>query len=338
MTKKQIFLLAAIFIGFFFLAKVGLWKNYNAVHIYTAEEQNKINSETIPDQSEFIYTEQEQKDMAKWKNKTMDSLVEDADKGNGAALWMIGTSFLTGSMGLPLNVEFADRYYSKSASVGFAPSIDQIFRKYVNDESNIFLGLVYKNLTISFGHTEFIKVYHNFRDKIIKNLGKDGQRIINEIERIAMQKKTIILKNQNHIQDRQNDKKACDLSLKDITDKDYQYDSDYWLDVYNGDNENLDFSEVKERDKTYLDKLHGIYYKAITSDNKDLDLRIQEIIKEMEKNLYSNSEIEMLRKQAKSQAKKSYKLICKIESEGAEAKNNLKILEKYKNSLKDSIR
>jgi len=333
MTKKQIFISAAVFIGFFILLKVGLlWKNANTIHIYTTEEQNRINSETTSDSVEFIYTEQEQRDIAKWKNKTMDDLVMDAMNGDRTALHNLGECFFLG-LDFPIDVQRANTFFASSASLGFAPALNQISQMYINDESNAFLGLVYKNLTISFGHTEFTRVYHDFRSKILENSAKNGQRILNEIEKIAAQKKVLILKNQKYVQDKQNNKEACWLSLKNITDEDYQYDNDYWLDVYNDDNEKLDFSEIKGRDNIYLDKLHGIYYQAITADNKDFDLEIQEIIKEMKNDLYSNLEIEILKKQAKSQAKKNYKFVCKIENDAKEAKNNIKMLEQYEDSI-----
>ena len=54
MIKKQIFVLASIFIGFLILIKVSLlWKNANTIHIYTSEEQNRINSETTSDSAEI---------------------------------------------------------------------------------------------------------------------------------------------------------------------------------------------------------------------------------------------------------------------------------------------
>ena len=196
------------------------------------------------------------------------------------------------------------------------------------------MGLVYENLTISFGHTEFIRDYHAFRSKIIETYtNKNGQSILNEIERIAAHKRVIILKNQNFVKDKQNHDEKCWLSLKSIINEDYQYDNDYWLDVYTGNNEVLDFSEIKERDKIYLEKLHGVYYQSMTPDAKDFDIEIQKITEEMKKDLYSKSEIETLKKQAKAQAKKNYKFVSKIENDAKEAEKNLKILKEYKDAL-----
>jgi hypothetical protein len=325
--------LMSISISLLILSLGGLYfynyRNTNSIHIYTAEEQKKINSESTSDPVEFIYTEQEQKDMARWKNKTMDNLVADAFNGDAAALWMIGMCYLTGSMGLPLNIESADRFFAKSLSLGFAPALNQVSQMYFNDESNSFLGLVYKNLTISFGHPEFIKAYHDLRSKMIESSGKSGQRIWNEIERIASHKQTIILNNQQYVHNKQYTQEACWLSLEDITHEDYQYDNDYWRDIHN-DNIDNNFSKDDELDKAYLDKLHDIYYKIITSDSDNLDSKIQEIIKKMKQDSYSTKKIESIKKQAENQAKKNYKYVCRIENEGKEAKRMLKILEQYK--------
>ena len=334
LSKKHfLILMVSTVTGFFILLTAGLlWRNANTIHIHTAEEQKKINSETNSDTVEFIYTEQEQRDIAKWKNKTMDDLIIDAMNGDRVALHNLGEYFLLG-LDFPIDVRRANSYFAEAASLGFAPALNQVAQMYINDESNIFLGLVYKNLTISFGHTEFTQVYHDFRSKIIKELGKKGQRIVNEIERIAAHKRAIILKNQKCAENNQKNKESSLILWdKDITDEDYQYDNDYWIDVYNDDNEILDFSDTKERDKTYLDKFHGIYYQAIESNNKDLEdlaFEIQEIIKEMHNDSYSASEIELLRRQAKSQAKKNYKFVCKIENDAKEAKKNIKVLEEY---------
>jgi len=281
---------------------------------------------------ELILTQNELAEMSKWKNKTMDNLVMDAMNGDRAALHNLGEYFFLG-LDFPIDVQMANTFFARSASLGFAPALNQIAQMYINDESNAFLGLVYKSLTISFGHTEFTPAYHHFRSKIIENSAKNGQRISNEIERIATQKKAIILKNQKYIEDKQNHKKACWLSLQNITDKDYQYDNDYWLDVYNGDNEICDISELTKRDRIYLDKLHDIYYKSIASEIQDFDLKLQEIIKEMGNDSCSNSEIEKLKKIAKFQAKKNYKYVCKIENDAKEARKNLKVLKEYEDSI-----
>ena len=66
LSKKHILVLVCVFIGFFILLTTGLlWKNANTMHIHTAEEQKKINSENNSEAVEFIYTEQEQRDICK---------------------------------------------------------------------------------------------------------------------------------------------------------------------------------------------------------------------------------------------------------------------------------
>ncbi len=334
MFKKQVFISLSILIGFFILLKVGLsWKNSTTIHVYTEEEQRKISAEPIPDVVELVYTEQEQRDIAKWKDKTMDDLVIDALCGDRAALYNLGSYFLLG-LDLPIDVKRANTFLGKASSLGFAPALDSISRMYINDESNAFLGFVYQNLTISFGHTEFTLIYHDFRNKMIESSGKKGQRIFDEMEMIASHKKAIILKNEKYVQDKQNKKEECWVSLEDITDEDYQYDNDYWLDVYNGDiGDNV--AESNERDEAYLDNLHRVYYQAILSDSKNLDLEVQRIMKEMEHDSYSAEKIESFKKQARSQAKKDYKYVCKIKKDAEEAKKSQKIIEEYRAALKN---
>ena len=133
MTKKQIFLLVSLLIGSLIMLKVFLiWKNTNAIHIYTAEEQNKINSETNSDTVEFIYTEQEQIDMAKWKDKTMDDLFMDAMNGDRAALCNLGEYFFLG-LDFPIDIKRANDFFDKSASLGFAPALNNISQMYFRD-------------------------------------------------------------------------------------------------------------------------------------------------------------------------------------------------------------
>lgn len=340
LTKKHILLLASIFIGFFILTAGLLWKNANTIHIHTAEEQKRINSENNSEVVEFIYTEQEQRDISKWKNtnKTMDDLVKDAFNGDRAALYNLGEYYFLG-LDFPIDVKRANYFFAQSASFGFAPALNNISQMYINDKSNVFLGLIYENLTISYGHTEFTQIYHKFRNKIIKDFSPNGQRILNEIERIAAHKQSIILKNQRYLQDKQNKKESCSIRLdKDITYEDYQYDNDYWIDVYNGVNEIFDLADIKEKDKTYFEKLYYLYQEAIQSDEKNLEdiaIKIQEIIKAMPEDEYSASEIELLRRRARSQAKKVYKYVQKIENDAQEAEKDLKTLEECRKALEE---
>lgn len=341
LSKKHILVLVCVFIGFFILLTTGLlWKNANTMHIHTAEEQKKINSENNSEAVEFIYTEQEQRDIFKWKNtnKTMDDLVKDAFNGDRAALYNLGEYYFLG-LDFPIDVKRANYFFAKSASLGFAPALNNISQMYINDKSNVFLGLVYENLTIAYGHTEFTQTYHKFRNKIIKDFSPNGQRILNEIERIAARKQSKILKNQRHLQDKENKEESRSIVLdKDITYEDYQYDNDYWMDVYNGNNETFDLADIKEKDKTYFEKLYYLYQEAIESDEKDLEdigFKIQEIIKSIPKHEYSDSEIKLLSRQAYSQAKKVYKYVKKVENNAKEAEKDLKTLKECRKALEE---
>lgn len=227
MTKKQVLVLAFVIALFVLLGTALLWKNDKKIHIYTFEEQNKINSATVSGSVEFIYTEQEQREIIKWKNMSMEDLIEDAINGDRAALGNLGEYFLLG-LDFPIDVQKANVFFAKSASLGFAPALDQISKMYLHDESNLFLAMFYKNLTIAFGHTEFTQSYHDVRDKILKNFGKGA---VTEIERLASHKMLTILENQQGLKKAVN-KKEFSGSMKKITDEDSQYSYDYWLKIY----------------------------------------------------------------------------------------------------------
>lgn len=326
-SKKCIINLSTFLLGLFLLVTtILIWKKANTIHIHSTEEQKRINAEnnTDLDSVEFIYTEQEQLDIQKWKNKSMDALLKDALEGDRAALYMLGESFYFG-FNLPINIQIANSYLAQSASLGFPPALDHIANMYINNKTHGLLGLVYKNLTISFGHTEFIRNYHNLKNEAIEKSGEYGQRLFNEIERITWQKYSNIIKNQLYAQEMKTNNKPCRIGTldKNITYEDYEYDNDYWVDVYNGDNEVFNLKEIKEQDMIFFDKLYYLYQEALEANEKDLEdiaIKIKETLNMMSKDKYSTSEIELLGRRAKAQAKKVYKYVQKIENDAKEAR------------------
>ena len=57
-----------------------------------------------------------------------------------AALYNLGEYFFLG-LDFPIDVQQANSFFAKSASLGFAPALNNIAQMYINDKSNVFLGL-----------------------------------------------------------------------------------------------------------------------------------------------------------------------------------------------------
>lgn len=84
---------------------------------------------------EFKFKDIELQEISKWKERSVEEMWKDAFECDRAALYMLGMGFITGSMGLTIDVEKADFYFSRSASFGFAPSIKQLIHKNIEDEN-----------------------------------------------------------------------------------------------------------------------------------------------------------------------------------------------------------
>ena len=171
---------------------------------------------------DFIYTNNEFHEMEKWKRegKSFETLITDALAGNRAALYTIGFGYLSGypkEIFTP-SLKSSYVYFSKSASLGFAPSVHNLYRIYINNLKNAFLATVYIKLCILLGHTEFSQNYikHN------KSLQSTCIEMFNEIERIALHKYKTIIKNKN---------KKFD-AITNIIDEDSNYGNQYWENFY----------------------------------------------------------------------------------------------------------
>lgn len=182
---------------------------------------------------EFQYSKEELKAMDKWKNKTMNELILDANNGDSVALYMLGMGHLYGQGGFPINVEQANKYFSTSALLGFAPAMDKIKGMYLEDNPNLFLVFVYVNLTASFGHPEFTMIYHNQRKHIVE---KFGNSMAKEIERIASQKTIKIYTTMNQLNESK-DKMKTTFNLLFVEDgiigEDAEFGADYWEKFFN---------------------------------------------------------------------------------------------------------
>jgi hypothetical protein len=180
---------------------------------------------------EFKYTKKELKEISKWKNKSLDDLTEDALKGDPSALYMIGLGFLFGTNGSTIDVKAANIYFTYSASLGFAPALDKLKHMYINDNPNIFLALVYHNLTSSFNHSEMVVPYLEIRDNFVQNF---GLKMTEEVEKIASIKKDKIFKNIDKLEKAKDKNKAMIevMMSENITRNDYVYNEKYWLQFF----------------------------------------------------------------------------------------------------------
>lgn len=183
---------------------------------------------------ELEVTKEEDSASAKWKDKSMNDLILDVHRHDKGALYILGLCFLVGRGGLAIDVESADYYFAQSASFGFAPALDQMRITYIN-ERNPFLALVYQNLIISEGHSEFLNLYHEARNKILNN-PTFGPKIVQEIERIAIRKKALIQRNNDVLKKRSkgNGNKPLDCKIENITEEDLVFDEGYWQNIVRG--------------------------------------------------------------------------------------------------------
>lgn len=182
------------------------------------------------DNNEFIYTKDEEKALKQKKYDSIDDIIVDAFHGNPVALWMLGMSMLTGSAGFPLDTVSANEYFVQSASLGFAPSINQVHFMYLIDLENPFLALTYLNLTVSSGHIELLGYYNKLRAEFIKTYGLNT---MNEVEKIAIHKKTLISKYCKKAQEEPSNFTNLNIG-SGIIEEDVLFDMEFWKGIHNG--------------------------------------------------------------------------------------------------------
>jgi TPR repeat protein len=193
-------------------------KNMMDTTYKTLEIDNPIVNEKNQD---FVFTKNELSEMEKWKRegKSFEILIEDALKGNRAGLYTLGFGYLTGypqEIFKP-DLKSAFIFFSKSASLGFAPSVHNLHRIYINNIKNALLATVYIKLCILLGHTEFNKNYI----ELTKSFQSSCIGLLNEMERIALQKYTTIIENKNKNFN----------AITNIVDEDSNYDNQYWENI-----------------------------------------------------------------------------------------------------------
>lgn len=183
-----------------------------------------------PEEWEIIFTEEENKAINQWKDKTLENWTDDSIAGNPAGLWLVGVAYLMAVRGFPLDIDRADLFFSLSGSLGFAPSLHQLATTIAAND-NPLLAFVYFNLVISMGHPEKVSIYHKYRDGFIS---KGGIKVANEIEKIARYKRTIIDEWKNQYESNPKDfTKFMNSALK-ITDLDFLFDVQFWENIHSG--------------------------------------------------------------------------------------------------------
>jgi len=183
----------------------------------------------------FKYTEEEIKSLQALSKEvsSFEGLVNKAINGNHEAMFLVGLSYLYGKKDLPIDTYAANVFFSKAASLGYAPALEKIREKYLEEESP-FLHQVYLSLVIAAGHDEFTSEYHRVRIAWIKKfnkIGGDGTGLVRKIEKLAdiknmeiyENKKTLDTSKKNH------DTNCFFTKIRSITLLDQQYDMRFWL-------------------------------------------------------------------------------------------------------------
>jgi hypothetical protein len=137
---------------------------------------------------QFQSTTEEERYLKTHKSQTIQKTITSALEGEPAAIHWVGLNYLTGANGFKQDEKRAYGYFSAAAGLGYAPSMDRLKTIYLNTDDP-FMALVYVNLMIGQGHSEFKPLYEEY--KKLKNLGP----VFAEIEKIAERKRAKIAQN-----------------------------------------------------------------------------------------------------------------------------------------------
>jgi len=122
--------------------------------IYKTTNEKKENTVIKIDITHLTKTSEERAAIDCWANKSIDEIVEAEAKNNPVASYLLGDILLQGIEGSwPKDEETANVCFSKSASLGFAPALEQFF--YVYRGWNPCLALVYYKLARQLGTQNF---------------------------------------------------------------------------------------------------------------------------------------------------------------------------------------
>lgn len=196
-------------------------------NVYSSE--TSTNNDAI---AEFELSDSEKRDVEEFLSsiKTSDSfelgkILDASHEGNAIAMYIAGQCSLSGT-GTSINRNVANQQFKMAASLGYPPALFEVTQMYANENQDPLLALVYLNLTISFGHKEYRDLYYQQTEMLSKVAGK---KVVQEIEKIALEKTIKISKTQKEIKNHKNTyKPSLALIGNNVTSDDRVYSEKYW--------------------------------------------------------------------------------------------------------------
>lgn len=229
----------------------------------TCKHFNSSNYQVKAAPGELVETKDEANAINKWLKTSGDAIATGVQNNDPAALWIQGMFSLTGSAGWPIDSQTATIFFARSASLGFAPSLNQLRLMYATEEQNGYLALVYINLTASAEHPEMLTLYEQIKSELLSVSGTLGMTIIKEVEKIAVHKQACIAKLANKIK---HNPKAIYLEGL-ITDEDVLFDHDFWTHIIEGSLVTGNLQDWLNSNENYCRKIELLAQKA--RDTKD---------------------------------------------------------------------
>jgi hypothetical protein len=160
-------------------------------------------------------------------------IADSAFDGNPVAMYLVGQMCLTGSGGATINRTVAMINFGMAASLGYAPALMELSVNYATEQDDPLLSLVYMNLLISYGHTEYREFYYGKTNLLSKIAGR---MVVKEIENIAIKKAIKISEMQEELSVHKNIyKPAIKLIGTGITFCDSLYDKEYWKQFFDSE-------------------------------------------------------------------------------------------------------
>ena len=198
---------------------------------YPNIEKNRPTNSII---EEFPLTKSEKADITKFLKQSnasgnfdLNVILKSAYEGNPIAMYILGQCSLGGSGGTTINKDAANLHFKMAASLGYPPALYEIFQLYATEKQDPLLALVYLNLVISQGHKEYRELYYQQTESLAKLA---GPKVVQEIERIALEKIIKVSKILQDIDKRKNEyNPAISLMSDNLLSNDITYSSEhYW--------------------------------------------------------------------------------------------------------------
>lgn len=230
----------------------------------TYRHLNSSNNQVKAAPGELVETKEERNAINKWLKTSGDAIAMGVQNNDPAALWIQGMFLLTGSAGWPIDSQTATILFAKSASLGFAPSLNQLRLMYAAEEQNGYLALVYINLTASAEHPEMLTLYEEIKSDLLSLSGTLGMTIIKEVEKIACYKQTRIARLKSKMK---NNRNAIYLEGL-ITDEDVLFDHDFWTHIIDGSLVTGNLQDWLNSSENYCRKLELLAQKARDTEDR----------------------------------------------------------------------